>query len=359
MPMPGSQQMDTLELAYFLNSWRWVIRIVLLIVVVFGARAVFRTQRKWPAIAVLVFTGTVVWLCNMEMKADRMFLQPKQLIFKDISENKVPADRLVIGVVHNGEAKAYPIQFLAYHHQVFDKIGGIPVIVTYCNVCRSARVFEPKVNGHLEHFRLVGMDHFNAMFEDATTGSWWRQENGEAVAGSLKGEMLPEMVSLQMTVAKWFELYPEGKLMQPDPESRDKYDRQARFEKGKSKSKLTMTDSEAWKEKSWVVGITVNGISKAYSWNQLKREGTINDRVGNQDIVVVLSEDNNSFAVFARPDRREIKLTKNDQLLVNDEVYDFSGKSISSGKKLLQYQSYQEFWHSWRTFHPSTLKYEP
>ena len=32
------------------------------------------------------------------------------------------------------------------------------------------------------------------MFEDATTGSWWRQANGEAVAGPLEGMTLPEVL---------------------------------------------------------------------------------------------------------------------------------------------------------------------
>lgn len=59
-------------------------------------------------------------------------------------------------------------------------------MVTYCTVCRTGRVYSPMVNGKLETFRLVGMDHFNAMFEDASTKSWWRQSNGDCIAGPLK-----------------------------------------------------------------------------------------------------------------------------------------------------------------------------
>ena len=43
-------------------------------------------------------------------------------------------------------------------------------MVTYCTVCRTGRVFSPIVEGQPETFRLVGMDHFNAMFEDEGTG---------------------------------------------------------------------------------------------------------------------------------------------------------------------------------------------
>jgi hypothetical protein len=79
-------------------------------------------------------------------------------------------------------------------------------MITYCTVCRTGRVFEPVVNGKFEKFRLVGMDHFNAMFEDVTTKSWWRQVTGEAITGKLKGQQLPKYtvpnISGQMAAVK-------------------------------------------------------------------------------------------------------------------------------------------------------------
>ena len=70
-------------------------------------------------------------------------------------------------------------------------------MITYCTVCRTGRVYSPIVNGKLEKFRLVGMDHFNAMFEDETTKSWWQQATGIAIAGPLKGSRLEEIPSHQ------------------------------------------------------------------------------------------------------------------------------------------------------------------
>jgi hypothetical protein len=55
-------------------------------------------------------------------------------------------------------------------------------MVTYCTVCRTGRVYGPIINGKKETFRLVGMDHFNAMLEDATTKSWWQQATWDARA---------------------------------------------------------------------------------------------------------------------------------------------------------------------------------
>lgn len=41
-----------------------------------------------------------------------------------------PADE-VFGVVVGGQARAYPIYMIAYHHVVNDVIQGIPVAITY------------------------------------------------------------------------------------------------------------------------------------------------------------------------------------------------------------------------------------
>ena len=134
-------------------------------------------------------------MANEQLMADRMFQQPQQLVLKPRATSAVDENSVVIGVELNGEAKAWPIRYILYHHQVQDTIGGKQILVTYCNVCRTGRVFEPLVGGQHETFRLVGMDQFNAMFEDTRTGSWWRQATGVAVTGPMKGTRLNEVTS--------------------------------------------------------------------------------------------------------------------------------------------------------------------
>lgn len=330
MPFPGSQQMDSLDLAYFIHTYRWYFRLIFGVMIVMGAIKVFQGKYKWIPSLVLLAALYVIYTFNFEMSADAMFRQPEKLTFKPQSENLLKDSSIVIGIAYKGDAKAYPIRFISYHHQVQDVIGGKSVIITYCNVCRTGRVFEPIVNNQPEKFRLVGMDHFNAMFEDATTKSWWRQVTGEAVAGPLKGSVLPEVESSQLTLKKWFALYPDGVVMQLDETSREKYDSLGRFERGKSKGKLTRTDSLSWQDKSWVVGIQLNDESKAYDWNKLKEERIINDQVGGKSIVLALSEDGQSFVAFERPAGTGNFTLKSDTLLIKDKVYDFSGLDLST-----------------------------
>ena len=128
-------------------------------------------------------------------------------------------------------------------------------MITYCTVCRTGRVFEPIVDGKYEKFRLVGMDHFNAMFEDVTTKSWWRQVTGEAITGKLKGQQLPEVFSTQTSLAEWLQLNPNSLIMQADSAFIKSFDTTGNYESGKSKKALTGTDSLSWKDKSWVIGV--------------------------------------------------------------------------------------------------------
>jgi Protein of unknown function (DUF3179) len=357
MPMPGSQRMRSIDAAYFLYSHRWAFRAVFGAMVVTGAWRAWRVPgwKRWLVPASLILTAGVAWAANFKMSADRMFLQPRALTMRMADRNTVEPSRLVVGVALNGEARAYPVQFIGYHHQVRDTVGGTPVMVSFCTVCRTGRVFAPAVDGLPETFRLVGMDHFNAMFEDSSTGSWWRQANGEAIAGPRKGRVLAEFPSQQVTLARWLVLHPNSLIMQPDATLQDKYAKDFDYETGRSRSSLTGTDTTSWHDKAWVVGLSVNGANRAYDWNRLRRESVVNDELGGKPIVLVLAGDGTSFFAFERPDSATRFVLRGDSLVAPGAAYSLSGAGTAGALKIL-FPS-QEFWHSWRTFHPGTSRY--
>jgi hypothetical protein len=200
------------------------------------------------------------------------------------------------------------------------------------------------------------MDHFNAMLEDATTKSWWRQATGEAIAGKLKGQQLPEVFSTQTSLAAWLQLNPSSLIMQADVAFIQSYDSTLKFESGDSRSILTGTDSLSWKDKSWVIGIKAGKERKAYDWNRLKKERIIQDKLGQTDLVIILAKDDKSFFSFERPADAGFSI-KNDTIIYNNRHFRIDGKGIDTTASLKPVQVYQEFWHSWRTFNPGTKKY--
>lgn len=355
MPMPGSQRMNSIDLAYFLYKWRWIFRGLFGVMLIAGL-VKGNWKRKWVPVIPLLLLGAVIYMANFKMAADAMFKQPHKVVMADTLTNKIDKDRLIIGVEINGEAKAYPVQLLGYHHHVQDTVGGKPVLVTYCTVCRTGRVFEPIVNGKHETFRLVGMDHFNAMLEDKTTKSWWRQATGEAIAGKLKGQKLPEVLSSQTSLRQWLVLHPSSTIMQPDAAFTKSYDSTFRYESGKSRNSLTGTDSISWNDKAWVAGIKTSTGSKAYDWQTLLKKRLIQDQVKTTDILLVVANDNKSFFAFEFPAVSPVAIT-NDTLFINNRHFRIDGKGIDTAAALKPVPVYQEFWHSWRTFHPATGKY--
>ena len=359
MPFPGSQRGGSIDLAYFLHTWRWAFRLALVAALLVGIALAWRAtgKRRWMALASVAVAAGVAYMANFRMAADVMFRQPERLVMLPAASSTVEKTRLVVGVEMEGEARAYPIQYIGYHHQVRDSIAGRPVLVTYCTVCRTGRVFEPRVGSLADDFRLVGMDRFNAMFEDGRTKSWWRQANGRAVAGELKGMDLPEVMSRQTTLAVWLSLHPNSLVMQPDSAALrgEKYSKNFDYEKGTSRKRLTGTDTVSWGEKAWVVGITLDDSSRAYDWNQLRRERAINDELNGVPLVVVLASDTASFFAFRRPDAATRIAMRGDSLVAGDRSWALDGRG--PGGALQPIPASQEFWHSWRTFQPWTTRH--
>jgi hypothetical protein len=355
MPFPGSQEnmpTDTrqVDIAYWLHNNIWWIRLIGVALIVGPFWYYMRHGNAWKRIGVLVPSALCVlvfYAFNFRFMADKMFYPPKVKEMSAAVVNDSTKNDLVITVKHNGDARAYPIELIGYHHQVLDTVGGQPVLVTYCTVCRTGRAWKPEVNGEPETFRLVGMDHFNAMFEDSRTGSWWRQVTGECIEGPLKGQRLEEVPSSQMTLAEFAAHHPKGLVFQPDQNFTERYAGLEGFNDGTIESSLEYRDSASWEPKSWVVGVERNGVARAYDWNDLKRAERLVDTLGGDRIRIIGKKGNSGFLaerITGHEQRRELS-AQGDTVVVLREITE-------------PIAAYQEFWHSWRTFHPNTTKYE-
>jgi hypothetical protein len=382
MPFPGSQHSNTIGLAYFIDHNRIWLRMVGVLLIAWPLYSYWQGRRspygsgsprrsnlgaRIGLSVLILFYGVIFYFFNFRFEADKMFYQPGSKTFAGAAASKISPNKLVIGVVVGNEAKAYPIQLIGYHHQVRDTIGNTPVMITYCTVCRTGRVFSPLVNGRPEEFRLVGMDHFNAMFEDAGTKSWWQQATGTSIAGPLKNAQLAEIPSRQSTLAEWLREYPQTKILQPDTSYNKNYEDLADYDNGTIKGGLEHRDSTSWKPKSWVIGLRSGDHAKAYDWNLLISHPLIQDTIGAVPVVLLLGEDSTFFHAWSRNVQGQtLQLEKvPGQALLKDSntgsLWNFDGLCISGTMKdqqLQTIQSYQEFWHSWRNFHPTTTQYK-
>ena len=368
MPMPGSQQFDSIQLAYFLGINKWTIRLIGYAAVFILALFVFqKVANKYKIVTFILVAIYIIvfYVFTFQMEADKMFYQPSKVISASLSNNKIPTHKLVIGIVIDSVASAYPIQLIGYHHQVVDTINGTPIMVTYCTVCRTGRVYSPIVNGKQEKFRLVGMDHFNAMFEDATTKSWWRQSTGECIAGPLKGYRLTEIKSEQLTLSVWSRKHPATLVLQADSMYKQKFEKMDTYDKGKSKGALTKRDTASWNLKSWVLGVERGANSKTYDWNLLTKQRLIEDHLGQNSILILLENDTASFHAYNRiVGGQELHFQKTSDVIIDlntGSYWNFDGICINGklkGSVLQQVNCYQEFLHSWEFFHPKSERFK-
>lgn len=368
MPYPGSQVKDTILFAHWLNVNITWIRLLAGAIIIVSIISLFTKGRIWEKIILsvtVVSYGVIFYLFNYKLAADKIFYQPNVNNTSSAADS-LDKNKLVIGVSIDGEAKAYPIQLIGYHHQVRDTVGNTEVMITYCTVCRTGRVFSPVINGKSESFRLVGMDHFNALFEDVSTKSWWQQATGRAIAGPLKGTLLNEFPSTQLTLDAWLRKYPASKIMRPDMTFMDNYFRLEDYDKGRMRSDLVRRDFISWNPKAWVIGVKHGNASKAYDWNELVSKRLIEDSIANMPVLVTIENDTTSFHVY---DRRVkgvvlnfIKNKENDFLIDQNtkSTWNIDGFCIDGplkDQRLTPVQAYNEFWHSWQTFQTNTERY--
>jgi hypothetical protein len=249
---------------------------------------------------------------------------------------------------------------------VRDTVGGTPVMVTYCTVCRTGRVYSPVVKGKPETFRLVGMDHFIAMFEDSRTKSWWQQATGVAVAGELKGKSLHEFPSKQAKLGTWLTAYPNSLVLQPDTIYKKQYKSLRDFDDGTTEDELEKRDSASWKFKSWVVGVEHNGTATAYDWNMLYEHRLLQDSLPGMPLMITLENDTATFHVLNRKINNDVlQFSRLGNGTLTDtktaSVWSLSGVCVDGpmkGTRLPPLQASQEFWHSWKSFHPSTRMFK-
>jgi small-conductance mechanosensitive channel len=87
--------------------------------------------RKTVVVFALLLLVTAAWLSHQN-HFEWMFNPLSNSAYAAAGEASfVEADDMVLAVAVNGEAAAYPVRLLAYHHVVHDVVGGVPIVVTY------------------------------------------------------------------------------------------------------------------------------------------------------------------------------------------------------------------------------------
>lgn len=122
----------------------------------------------------------------------------------------------VISFDIGGDARAYPLRILTRHEIVNDRVGDVPVAVTYCPLCDSAVVFDRTLGERVLEFGTTGkLRNLDLVMYDRQTQSWWQQFVGEAIVGELMGKHLRVLPSRVESISRFRKRFPTGKVLLP------------------------------------------------------------------------------------------------------------------------------------------------
>ena len=206
-----------------------------------------------------------------------------------------PTD-LVLGYVAGDRAYGYPFKILNFHEIVNDDLDGLPVLISYCPLCRSAIVYDRRVDGETLSFgNTSALYESDLVMVDRNTGSYWWQVAGSAIVGTLTGASLDPLPSVVATWADWKAQHPDTLILTRDtgfsrPYERDSFGSYADY---LDSGQFPFPVSEASRDgrlqpAALVVGVVFDDVVRAYPVDGLI--DPINDEVAGNPIVVFPTE---------------------------------------------------------------------
>ena len=122
------------ELSYWLRRWSPLITVADLLVALALVAYLWRGGRWWSRAASLVLLlplAASAWFARQQY-FEWMFRPLARAAHARAAEaDFVKDDEMVLAVEVNGDAVAYPVRQLAYHHIVEDTVGGAALAATY------------------------------------------------------------------------------------------------------------------------------------------------------------------------------------------------------------------------------------
>ncbi len=128
------QTPDGLAVAFALRRWAPLATALALLGGLALAAVLWRGGRWWSralVVLALIPLAGAVWLSRFNI-FEKMFAPLGDSRFAPTAEASWVADGdMVLAVERDGDAAAYPVRQVAYHHIIQDLVGGVPVAVTY------------------------------------------------------------------------------------------------------------------------------------------------------------------------------------------------------------------------------------
>ena len=301
-------------------------------------------------------------------------------------------DDVVMGLVINGEPRAYPHNIGWWNEIVNDRIGDMSVTVSLCPLTGTGQVFNATdSDGSQIEFGVSGLlINSNLVMYDRRDGNTlYPQMIYTAINGERAGERLELMPVVETTWAMWQRMYPATTVVEASTGwerysgERPPYNERAyqsypyisaRGDYRDTNDFLIFLPStnggtldKRFETKDMVVGLCRGGETKAYPFRAMPDGAVINDVVGDDLMVTIYhAASRTALSYFSRVDGDLLSFYAVEPQgslpveFVDVETgsrWNMLGEAVAgplAGRKLEQVPAYNSMWFAWAAYWPET-----
>ncbi len=279
----------------------------------------------------------------------------------------------VLGVLVNGEARAYPYSVMWWHEVANDRLGDEEIVVTYCPLTGSGIGFNASVGGTLLSFGVSGLLYENNLIMfDRQTESLWNQLLLGAQCGPSQGAELSRLTVFETNLGRWRELYPQSTVVSTNTGFNLSYGVYPYGDYDQEDNEFVPWPGSEFSSvrppKELVLGVHANGASVAFPFGVLGDMGevvAVNEAVGGLSILVTYERAFKTARAFdRRVDGQNLTFSVTDTatyLYADAETgstWNARGEAVAGpldGEQLAPVaDAYTLFWFAWSVYYPDT-----
>jgi hypothetical protein len=291
-------------------------------------------------------------------------------IYIDTPEDGFLTDEsLIVGVIDNGEAYAYPHYILDWHEVVNDIFANKSMTLSYCPLTGTAFGWESSSDNSYSTFGVSGLLYnANLILYDRNTDSFWSQMLLKCVNGEQIGN-IPTLIDVVETNWKtWKTLYPNTKLLSSDTGIYRPYGTYPYGNYKTNHDSFLFTPSplnSALPNKQRVFALLGRDKSKVYKFSTFQDGLAIKNSFDGKDYLIVGNE--NAITAFELTQNFsglnfEFDFSNSETFFKDDEGNKWSifGKAIEGPRKGIQLTAAKKvtsMWFAVAAFYPNPIIY--
>ncbi len=279
-------------------------------------------------------------------------------------------DDIVVGIVIDGQARAYPWWIISNYHVVNDMVGYTPVYVALCELCSGSSAFSPVIKelyGRPLTFQISGIASGTFQISDVQTLSQWHPFSGICVGGALEGRKLQRIPSIMTAWELWQRQQPGTDVVYASSKMRERKHGSGATEIGHPnmfKKAAPGFDDDRLAKNELVYGIlgAQGSTGLAFTLRDLKKHDHIETTWEDIPILIFLKGDYQVTAYVREMERVILSFDSpgKDSLEFRDQtgtIWNLWGEAVrgpNAGAKLQPVRGYMTEWYEWASGCPDT-----